>query len=347
MSKKTIGASVIGLVLGAVLALYPLDYYIMKPGSAHDVSEYIEVAQGDHDDDGTMNLMTIAMMPASPISYAMSYVLPHRELLKTEDVRYEGEDAEEYNVRQQKMMTDSQFNAKYVAFTLAKKPFDVTYNGIYVLSVLDGSAADGILQAGDEMIRLDGQPIEKTEDVVSMIDAYGEGDTITLTIVRDGKELEKSVTLAPLPGEERVGIGMTFAGNQSIETTPDVTSKAEDIGGPSAGLMFTLEIYNQLVDEDLTKGYNVAGTGEMLLDGTVGRIGGAAFKVVAAANDDMDIFFVPDDLTDEQRKEHPQLQSNYEEAVEAAKSLDTDMDIVPVKTVRDALDYLADLPVKK
>lgn len=111
--------------------------------------------------------------------------------------------------------------------------------------------------------------------------------------------------------------------------------------------MFTLEIYNQLVDEDLTKGYNVAGTGEMLLDGTVGRIGGAAFKVVAAANDDMDIFFVPDDLTDEQRKEHPQLQSNYEEAVEAAKSLDTDMDIVPVKTVQDALDYLSDLSVKK
>lgn len=347
MNKKTIGASVIGLVLGSVLALYPLDYYIMKPGSAHDVSEYINVAQGDDDDDGTMNLMTIAMMPASPITYAMSYVLPHRELLKTEDVRYDGEDDAEYMVRQQKMMTDSQFNAKYVAFTLANKPFEVTYNGIYVLSVLDGSAADGILQAGDEMIRLNGELIEQTEDVTNSMARYKEGDTITLTIVRDGKQLEKDVTLAPLPGEERIGVGMTFAGNQSITTTPEVTSTAEDIGGPSAGLMFTLEIYNQLVEGDLTKGYSVAGTGEMLIDGTVGRIGGAAFKVVAAAKDGMDIFFAPDDLTDENREKYPDLQSNYEEALEAAKELNTEMEIVPVKNVQDALTYLNNLPVKK
>lgn len=339
---------VIGIVVAAFLSLYPMDYYIMKPGSAHDVSQYIEVDAGDDNDEGTLNLMTIAMMPASPISYAMAHMLPHRELMKAEEVRYEGEDDEEYNVRQTKLMTDSQFSAKYVAYTLAEKPFDVTYNGVYVLNVLDDSAADGILKAGDEIRAIDQKPLEKAEDVARLIDTYSEGDTVSLTIVRDNDELEKSITLAPLPGEEeRIGVGMTFAGNQTITTTPDVTSQAEDIGGPSAGLMFTLEIYNQLVDEDITKGYNVAGTGEMLTDGTVGRIGGADFKVVAAANDDMDIFFAPDDVTEEMRNEYPELQSNYEEALAAAKEIDTDMDIVPVKTVQDALDYLASLPPKK
>lgn len=347
MTKRTMIAAVIGIVLGGALAIYPLDYYIMKPGSAHDIAEYITVEDGDADDEGTLNLMTIAMMPASPLSYAMAKVLPNRELLKTEDVRYEGEDDEEYNVRQLKMMTDSQFHAKYVAFTLANKPFTVTGDGIFVLSVLDGSAADGVLQAGDEIIAMNDKLIEQAEDVAALLADKKEGDVVTLRIVRDDEELQKDVVLAPLPGEERIGVGITYAGNETIETTPAVTSNAQDIGGPSAGLMFTLEIYNQLVDEDITKGYNVAGTGEMHKDGTVGRIGGAAFKVIAAANDDMDIFFIPDDLTDDMRAQNPKLQSNYEEALEAAKSITTNMQIVPVKTVDDALAYLAQLPPKK
>ena len=86
----------------------------------------------------------------------------------------------------------------------------------------------------------------------------------------------------------------------------EVEFKTSNIGGPSAGLMFTLEIMNQLLDEDLTKGYNIAGTGEMLEDGTVGRIGGADFKVIAASRQDMEIFFAPaDDLPDEVRAENP------------------------------------------
>ena len=120
-----------------------------------------------------------------------------------------------------------------------------------------------------------------------------------------------------------------------------------NIGGPSAGLMFTLEIMNRLIDEDLAKGYNIAGTGEMLEDGTVGRIGGADFKVIAASREGVEIFFAPDD---EFRKKcydkNPGLQTNYEEAVEMAKKIGTKMKIVPVKTIDDALDYLDKLEPK-
>lgn len=347
--KLKIGFSaLVGVALAGLLALYPLDYYIMKPGGAYEIGQFVAVADGDIDDEGTMNLMTIAMMQASPLTYALSYVLPNRELLKTEEVRYEDEDDEAYNIRQMKLMTDSQFNAKYVAFGLAGKEVDVTSNGIFVLNVLRESAADGILQPGDEIIQIAGQTIDTTEDVQAVLRNREQGEQIVLSISRGSKVLEETVTLKNLPGEERVGVGITYAGNQTIETTPEVTMKAEDIGGPSAGLMFTLEIYNQLVEEDITKGYHVAGTGEMLMDGTVGRIGGADYKVVAADRDNMDIFFVPDDvITDDMRAFDATVQSNYEEALTTAKDIDTDMKIVPVKTVQDALRYLDSLPPKE
>lgn len=347
--KLKIGFSaLVGVALAGLLALYPLDYYIMKPGGAYEIGQFVAVADGDIDDEGTMNLMTIAMMQASPLTYALSYVLPNRELLKTEEVRYENEDDEAYNIRQMKLMTDSQFNAKYVAFGLAGKDVDVTSNGIFVLNVLRESAADGILQPGDEIIQIAGQTIETTEDVQAVLRNREQGEQIVLSISRGSKVLEETVTLKNLPGEERVGVGITYAGNQTIDTTPEVTMKADDIGGPSAGLMFTLEIYNQLVEEDITKGYHVAGTGEMLMDGTVGRIGGVDYKVIAADRDNMDIFFVPDDvITDEMREFDATVQSNYEEALRTAKDIDTDMKIIPVKTVQDALHYLDSLPPKE
>ena len=111
--------------------------------------------------------------------------------------------------------------------------------------------------------------------------------------------------------------------------------------------MFTLEI-NQLMDEDLTKGYNVAGTGTMQETGEVGRIGGIDLKVIAADEADIEIFFAPDDeLPEEVLKNNPSLRSNYLEAKEVAEKIGTKMKIVPVKTVDDALAYLEEMEAKK
>lgn len=105
--------------------------------------------------------------------------------------------------------------------------------------------------------------------------------------------------------------------------------------------MFSLEIYNQLTKNDLTKGHSIAGTGTIDPDGTVGRIGGIDKKVVAADNEGAEIFFAPDDeITPEMKKAYPNIQSNYKEAVKAAKDIGTKMKIVPVKTFDDALNYL-------
>ena len=101
--------------------------------------------------------------------------------------------------------------------------------------------------------------------------------------------------------------------------------------------MFTLEILNQLLDEDITKGYDIAGTGTMESDGTVGRIGGIDQKVIAADRAGIDIFFAPDDEADSE------LPSNFDQALETAEEIDTEMDIVPVTDIDAALDYLSEL----
>ena len=77
--------------------------------------------------------------------------------------------------------------------------------------------------------------------------------------------------------------------------TPKVTVKTDEIGGPSAGFMFSLEIYNQLTEEDLTKGYQIAGTGTIDADGTVGPIGGIEQKIVAADKAGAEFFFAPNE----------------------------------------------------
>ncbi len=321
----------------------------MKPGSAYDVSRFVTVQDGDIDDQGTFHLMTVAMFQATPLTYALAYFNEYQDIMKINDVRHEEEDENEYNVRQLKLMTDSQFNALFIAFQRAQLPFTVTYNGITVLNVLSGGAADGEIEPGDEIVEIDGQFIHKAEELTELLKAKKENEQVHLVLNRDGELIDRTLTLKEIPKSDpkRIGIGITYSQSKSIKTEPFVNVDAQEIGGPSAGLMFTLEVLNQLLDEDLTKGHLVAGTGEMNEDGTVGRIGGVEKKVVAAHEDGIEIFFAPDDeITDSMRELNPDIKSNYEAAVITAEKIGTTMKIVPVKTIDDALKFLEDLPEK-
>ncbi|MFC7685524.1 SepM family pheromone-processing serine protease [Ureibacillus sp. GCM10028918] len=345
--KKSLLYMIILFVIVFFLSFYRLDYYIMKPGSAYDVSEFVTVEDGDKNHEGTMSLMTVAMAQATPLTYAVSYFKEFEEVFKEEDVRQEEEDEEEYSVRQLKLMSDSQFNALFIAFQKANLPYTIEYHGVTVLNVLADGAADGELEPGDEIVEVDGVLIEKAQELTHILSAKKENEAVELVIDRNDKLLDRKIALKPIPGSEKVGIGITYSESKLIKTEPNVNVDADKIGGPSAGLMFTLEILNQLLDEDLTKGYSIAGTGEMNEDGTVGRIGGIEKKVVAADKDGVEIFFAPDDnITEAMLQVNPHLKSNYEAAVETAEKIHTDMEIVAVKTIDDALDYLEKLKPK-
>ena len=137
------------------------------------------------------------------------------------------------------------------------------------------------------------------------------------------------------------GIGISLIDRTEVSSNIPITFSTEGIGGPSAGLMFSLAIYTQLADPTLRDGRDIAGTGSISREGEVGEIGGIDKKVVSAAQSGADIFFAPNnELTEEEKKLSPNGKNNYQTALETAKKIKTDMKIVPVKTLQDAIDYL-------
>jgi len=126
------------------------------------------------------------------------------------------------------------------------------------------------------------------------------------------------------------------------DESKQVTIQAGEIGGPSAGLMFSLEIMNKLTPEDLTKGYQIAGTGTIDTEGNVGVIGGIQHKVIAADKAGAEIFFAPKDYV----SADGQRINNYTDAIQRGDEIHTKMKIVPVGTMDDALQYLQSLPPK-
>ena len=345
--RKKIGILAVIFVIVAGILIYPMDSYISQPGGAYNLAPLVEVEDGDINDVGTFSLMTISLSKANVLSYAISKFSTSRKILPAKNVRRAGENEKEYSVRQKKLMSTSQFNAIYVAFKKTGLTFEVDFNGVDVMGVMANGAADGVLEAGDKILSIDGVQLTKAGQFYDFIAARSNGDELLMSIERNEKPLNVSITLQEIPGENRAGLGISFSEDHVITTNPSVNIYTSNIGGPSAGLMFTLEIMNQLLDEDLTKGYKIAGTGEMYEDGTVGRIGGADFKVIAASRAGVDIFFAPDDLLSEKvRKANPGIQTNYEEAVQMAEKIGTKMIIVPVVTIDDALEYLEKLEPK-
>ncbi len=172
--------------------LYRLDAYIMKPGSAYDVSKFVTVSDSDTDEAGTMSLMTVAMQQATPFTYLWAKTQKYQKLMDINQVRNPLEDDEEYNIRQLKLMSDSQFNAKYVAFQRAGLEVTIHFKGVFVLNVLDGGASDGLLKAGDEIIQVDGQKISNQQMLVELLKEKQLGDEVTIQFVRDKKRTTRN-----------------------------------------------------------------------------------------------------------------------------------------------------------
>lgn len=341
MKNKRMVYYLILIAAAVFISFYQMDSYITRPGSAYELSPLVEVENGDKDDEGSFSLMTVSMLNATPALYLYAQFQEGYKVLQPEQVRSPHESEEEYNVRQLKLMSDSQVNALQAAFETAGMPYEVETAGVFVLNVLEGGAADDILKPGDRVLSIDGNNFENQQDFIDYLAEKQVGDTVELVIERNDREVIETIALAPLPTDtERAGLGISFVEDKTIVTDPEVSIDSEEIGGPSAGLMFTLEIINQLLEEDITQGYDVAGTGTMESEGEVGRIGGIDQKVIAADNGGMEIFFAPEDEV------AAEGESNYDLAVETAEKIGTDMKIVPVKTLQDALDYLEQLQPK-
>lgn len=326
-------------MLSFLLVTYKLPYYIYKPGGADALDEIVTVEGGDRST-GQLHLVTIRGGQATPIQYLWAKLLPHQEVLPLDQVRPEGITEDEYFKAQLKVMENSQEAATVVAYEAANEGITIDYEGVYIVSVLENMPAEGILQTGDQIVGIDGRTVQQADDLMTYIDSKKAGDRVELTLVRDERELIETVSLEAFDDlHERIGMGISLVTDRSVTVDPAVSFSSGNIGGPSAGLMFSLEIYDQLTEGDLTKGYEVAGTGEVDYDGNVLKIGGIDKKVIAADREGCEIFFAP--------YEGGATDSNYNVAKKTAEDIDTEMEIVPVDTFEEALAYLDGLQEKK
>lgn len=338
ISKRAILYSFIVTIFFVLLITYELPYYIYKPGHADSLEQMVEVENG-HMGEGDLHLVTVSGAQATPLQFVLAKFLAYHEIIPIEEARPEGISDEDYMHHQLKMMENSQQSSTIVAYRAANEEVTIEHNGIYIIGVVEDMPAEGVVEPGDRIIKADKKEMKEANDLVNYVQEKQAGETIEIEIERDEKNMTKSIEVVSFPEDKtKVGIGIQLVTDQKVTVHPDVHIKSGSIGGPSAGLMFALEMYNQLTEEDITKGYHIAGTGEIDFDGNVHRIGGIDKKVVAAHRQGMDIFFAPHENGNEK--------SNYMVAKETAEQLNASMKIVPIDTFSEALTYLEKLDPK-
>ncbi len=337
--KLYIGSSIFIVVLMVAGVFLSLPYYVSKPGMAKELEPIVQVENG-YDAQGSFMLTTIRMGRANIYSYLQAKFFDYQEIYPLDAILHETETQEEYNARQLHMMSGSKQSAIEVAYNKAGFPIEYKYNGVYVVQVIPEMPADGKLLPGDRVIKVDDKQFSSSEKFIEYVGKRKAGEEIILTINRRNKTKTVKIKVQAFKDDpKKIGIGISLVDDKEVIANPKVTVNSDEIGGPSAGLMFSLEIYNQLTEEDFTRGYRIAGTGTIDSKGNVGPIGGIDQKVVAADKAGAEIFFAPN--------EKGKSDSNYQIALKTAHDIDTKMEIVPVDVFDDAVNYLQKLSKKK
>lgn len=197
-------------------------------------------------------------------------------------------------------------------------------SGAFVDQVIPDGASVGILEDGDHIVGFEGNPVTSFDDLVPGLLERRSGESVSLDVVRGEETLAVSVELG-VRALERAGILNADTQFRDAELPFDVGFTTENVGGPSAGLAFTLTVLDVLTEGELTGGANIVVTGAIDREGNVGRVGGLHQKSFAALDDDADVFIVPE--------------SNFEEARAA---VDSDLRIESVNTLEEALDVIAE-----
>lgn len=314
---------VIAAILIGVGASVTLPYYSFSPGPAYEIDDLVTMANPDPID-GEFYMLTISLSPVSVIEYVFAQFESSVDLIPREAVRPVGQTDEEYRARNRLSMDESKTNAVYVALNHLGYDVAVNGDGVLVAGLTEGSPVEGVLLPDDVIVKVDGVPVMTSGDLTSLIGERAVGDEIALDLLRDGEPITLTVTLVEHvsdPSRPMVGFLATTY-NWSYTSPIDIEIDTTNVGGPSAGLMYTLTMIDMLSEEDLAGGRVIAGTGTIDLDGSVGPIGGIRQKIVAAQATGADVMFVPADNWDE------------------LEGFDVDIEKVRVETYLDALAYL-------
>lgn len=329
-----IALAVLGSLLGAGLvgsAFVTVPYYTIAPGNARATEPLIAIDEDRaHPADGEVMFTTVSVRRTTVLGALRGWLDPNIDVVP--DERILGDQTPDENRQLNLQLMD---NSKQLASVVALRElgYDVPAHGTGALVVdVDRSLPVAeVLEPGDTIVGIDGRDVLLSEDLVAGIQARAPGDEVELRIdpVGEGEERTGRAVLGERPADQGGGpvLGV-YAQTRDLEYdlpfSIDIDSGS--VGGPSAGLAFTLGILDVLTPGELTGGEVVAATGTIDGEGNVGPVGGLAQKVVTVRNAGATVFLVPAD--------------EYDEAVRRAGD---DLEVVAVATLDDALEALDEL----
>jgi PDZ domain-containing protein len=322
--RVTAAVGVLALI-GLVFAVnfYRLPVVALSPGPMEDVLARLKVEGLQvYPSEGKLYLTSVGIDDDVRF-YEALLDMANRDvqLVPRAELYPEEQDSTEIDKENAALMDRSKETASVVA--LREVGYEIEPSGVEVTQVVAGTPADGKLRAGDRILKADGRAVASTEDVRAAITGHESGERVAFRIDRDDTQKDVSVQVREADGQPRVGILLR-------DLFPDLPVKVSietenNIGGPSAGLMFTLSIIDKLTPEDLTGGRRIAGTGEIALDGGVLPVGGVAEKLVAVRRLGVTTFLIPAENCDSVRGRVPD-----------------GLRLVKVSTIADALRFLRD-----
>ena len=288
-------------VLIAVAAVLPVPYIVLSPGPTFNtIGEVDGVPLVEISDTttypvtGNLDMTTIREFgePRSTLSVfqaLQAWVDPDQAVLPRELLYQDNESGEDVDRRNAVLFSTSQSNAIAAAMTALGK---TVIADLVVVAVYEGAPAYGKVNPGERILKVNGTPVTTPEEVVNGVRSGAIGSTVTLTVEREGTPIDVELVTEANPEDPSVPyIGITAGYNFRAEFPIEFT--LEDVGGPSAGMMFALAIVDKLTPEDLTGGGHVAGTGTVDPSGQVGPIGGIRQKLAAAAGAGATLFLMP------------------------------------------------------
>ncbi len=322
--------------------------YARTPASAESVNRRVvfgELPDGvaRYDTAADFFFVTVTAPEQSLLSYFVGRGEPAFDLLTEEDKNgfQTPQQRQEFNL--QAMRTAEQ-EAQYVALTTLGYDAEITPGEVVVAEVLckvtadDGSCAESFpsdeqIDPADTIVEADGAPLGSVEDLVAVLADKEPGDTVDLLIDRpNAGRSEVTVELSAAPDDsDRTIVGFRPFDTRAITLPFEVDIDTGRIGGPSAGLAFTLSLIDELSPGELTGGEDIAVTGTIGLDGSVGAIGGLVQKVSAVHQHGVRVFLVP---ASQSELADPDQRRRLEEAGKG------EVEIIPVATLAEALQVL-------
>ncbi|MDP8992024.1 MAG: PDZ domain-containing protein [Actinomycetota bacterium] len=319
---------VVVLLLLLIATFLPIPYYAVAPGSARQVNDLIRTpAERSVPPRGRVLMATVSLRKLTPVDALVGWLDGETEVVAEEEI-LGSTSREEFSRQNRELMEESKQAATVVALRQLGYAVPEHGTGALVVDVEKGSPADGRLAPDEVVIAVDGRPTPLASQAVSTIRARKPGETVRLDVRgRQGATRREQVVLTRNPKREGGFLGVfVVTKDQRFDFPFDVRIESGDIGGPSAGLAYTLGILDSLTVGELTAGKKVAATGTMEMDGTVGEVGGVAQKTAAVRSSGVDYFLVPP--------------GEYDEAKAHAGD---DLEVVKVSSVSEAVAALAGL----